>query len=122
MTMKTLTAHVYGKDYALACDAGQEQHLANLVQQVNGRTQKLEKAVGKLSEPLMLLYTALMLADELYDAQTAHNRTKDELIRTQGQLNAAGDSAKIAALEEDMADSLQELAARIEGLAEKLAS
>ena len=61
MSMKTLTAHVYGKDYALACDAGQEQHLANLVQQVNGRTQKLEKAVGKLSEPLMLLYTASTL-------------------------------------------------------------
>lgn len=121
MSMKTLTAHVYGKDYALACDAGQETHLAHLVQQVNNRTQKLEKAVGKLSEPLMLLYTALMLADELHDAQATQTRQQEEIARLKQQLEG-GDNAKLAALEEDMSASLTELAGRLESLATKLAS
>jgi cell division protein ZapA (FtsZ GTPase activity inhibitor) len=35
--MKTVKAVVYGKEYTLACDEGQEQHLQQLVQQLNAR-------------------------------------------------------------------------------------
>jgi cell division protein ZapA len=122
MSQKTVNAYVYGKEYTLACDAGQEQHLLQLVHQINSRTEQLDKAVGKLPEPLMLLYTALMLADELHDTTRNAAHTKDELARTQRQIAEGGDDARLAALEEDMAESLHELAGRIEVLAEKLAS
>ena len=120
--MKTLVAVIYGKEYTLACDTGQEQHLMQLVHQVNQRTDRLEKAVGKLAEPMMLLYTALMLADELHDANRDNTRLRDELTRAQRQLQTSGDDARLAALEEEMAENLHELAARLEGLASKLAS
>jgi len=120
--MKTLSAHVYGKEYTLACDSGQEQHLQQLVGQVNTRTERLEKAVGKLPDPMMLLYTALMLADELHDATRESTRLRDELARAQRQMSESGDDARLGALEEEMADNLHELAARLEVLASKLAS
>ena len=120
--MKTLTAFVYGKEYTLACDIGQEQHLMQLVHQINNRTDRLDKAVGKLAEPMMLLYTALMLADELHDANRENARLRDELARSQRQMSESGDDARLAALEEEMAKNLHELAARLEGLASKLAS
>ena len=122
MSQKTVIAHVYGKEYTLACDAGQEQHLQSLVQEVNGRIQKLEKAVGKLPEPLMLLYSTLMVADELHDTRRDLNRTRDDLAHTRQQMNESGDDARLAALEEEVADSLHAIATRIEGLADKLSA
>lgn len=122
MAMRTVIATICGKDYTLACDAGQEQHLAQLVTQVNARAEQLMKGVGKLPEPMMLLYTALMFADELHDATRDNTRLKDELNRSLRQMNEGGDEARIAALEEGMAESLHALASRIEGLAEKLSA
>lgn len=121
MSQKSVTAYIYGKEYTLACDAGQEQHLMGLVHQINSRVERLEKTVGKLPEPLMLVYTALMFADELHDNGRENAQISEELSKTKRQLNETGDDARMAALEEDMAESLQELAGRLEGLAEKLA-
>lgn len=121
--MKTVRAIVYGKEYTLACDAGQEAHLQQLVSQLNARAKTLEKAVGKLPEGLMMVYTALMLSDELHDAQRENGRLKDELSKTHRLLHENGpDDARVAALEEEVASNLQQLALRIETLAEKLAS
>jgi cell division protein ZapA len=123
MSQKTVTAHVYGKEYTLACDAGQEQHLATLIQEVNARSQRLEKAVGKLPEALMMLYTVLMVADELHDAQREQARLKDELARALRQLDTvSGEDTRLAVLEEEVADSLHAIATRIEGLADKLSA
>ena len=121
MSQKTVVAHVYGKEYALACDAGQEQHLGGLIAEIHARTQQLEKAVGKLPEPLMLLYTALMVADELYDAKRDHARTRDDLARALRQIDESGnDDTRLAVLEEEVAENLHAIATRIEGLADKL--
>lgn len=121
--MKTVKAVVYGKEYTLACDAGQEQHLQQLVSQLNARAKTLEKAVGKLPEGLMMIYTALMLSDELHDAQRENARLKDEVSKTHRLLHeGSADDARLAALEEEVASNLQQLAQRIEGLAGKLAS
>ncbi len=122
MAMKTVVAVIQGKEYTLACDAGQENHLYHLVKQVNGRAATLLQGVGKLSEPLMLLYTALMLADELHEANREKTQLKDELARTQALVQENGDDARVAALEEGMAESLHALASRIEGIAEKLSA
>jgi cell division protein ZapA len=119
---KTVIAHVYGKEYTLACDAGQEQHLGKLVQEINARAMQLEKAVGKLPEPLMLLYTALMVADELHDTKRDLNRSRDELATTRQQMAESGDDARLAALEEEVAENLHAIATRIEGLADKLSA
>ncbi len=61
MSQKTIIAQVYGKAYTLACDVGQEQHLQSLIQEVNERAFQLEKAVGKLPEPLMLVRLCFLL-------------------------------------------------------------
>lgn len=122
MSQKTVTAHVYGKEYTLACDVGQEQHLGKLVQELNARVTQLEKAVGKLPEPLMLLYTALMVADELHDTKRDLYRTRDELAATRQHMAESGDDARLAALEDEVANNLHAIASRMEGLADKLAA
>jgi cell division protein ZapA len=120
--MKTVAAVIQGKEYLLACDAGQEQHLQHLVRQLNARADQLTKGVGKLSEPLLLLYTALMVADELHEANRENTSLRDELMQAKALIDGAGDDARVAALEEGMAETLHALASRIEGIAEKLGS
>lgn len=121
--MKPINALVYGKEYTLACDEGQEVHLKHLVTQVNQRSERLEKAVGKLPEAMMLLYTALMTADELHDATREITKLKEELTKARAIADtASSDDERIVAVEAEMAENLDELAKRLDGLALKLAS
>lgn len=120
--MKNVIANIQGKEYTLACDAGQEQHLQQLIRQLNTRAGQLTQEVGKLPEALMLVYSALMIADELHDTKRENAKLKDELHHAQQLTNERGDEARVAALEEGMAESLQALAARIEGIAGKLSA
>ena len=120
--MKTVQAQVYGKEYTLACDEGQEAHLAQLVQQINARSERLTKAVGRLPESTMLLYTALMVADELHDAQKELATLRAELAATQRAVATNSSDAHLAALEETLAANIEEFTSRINSLAEKLAA
>ena len=58
----------------------------------------------------------------LHEATRENANLKRELTDTRRQVMESGDDARIAALEEGMAESLHALATRIEGIAEKLAS
>lgn len=122
--MKTITGTVYGKDYTLACDVGQERHLHTLIGQVNQRTSRLEGAIGKLPEALMLLYTALMIADELHESQKEVARLNQELEQARRlleQTNATG-STDTAGLEAAVSQNILEIADRLNAVANKLAA
>lgn len=120
--MKTVQARVHGKEYTLACDEGQETHLAQLVRQIDARTERLERAVGKISEPLLLLYAALMVADELHDAQQETAQLRRELNTTRQAAATEDGDARIAALEETLSVNLETLADRMNALAGKIAA
>lgn len=111
--MSTVKALIAGKEYKLACEDGQEQHLEWLIKQVDGRANTLLQQVGKLPENMLLIYTALMIADELYD-------TKKEVRKLVTAMEKGSDSAKLAALESEMAGHLEAMAERIEQLAARL--
>lgn len=116
--MSTVRAEVYGKEYALACDDGQERHLQQLIAQVNERTERLGGHLGRVPDSLMLLYSALMLADELHEAKSEIARMRQHL-QSASQLNNS--AAPNAELEATMASTLQDIATRIETIAAKLA-
>ena len=119
--MKTVTGTIYGKDYTLACDVGQERHLQTLIGQLNTRASRLESAIGRLPENLMLLYTALMVADELHESQKEVARLTQEVEQARRLLEQAG-NVGTAALEEAVAMNLQEITARLDAVANKLAA
>ena len=121
--MKTITGTVYGKDYTLACDVGQERHLHTLVGQVNQRTSRLEGAIGKLPEALMLLYTALMIADELHESQKEVARLNQELEQARRLLEQTSNAGTdTAGLEQAVSQNILEIAARLDQVANKLAA
>lgn len=119
---KTIVGNIYGKDYTLACDIGQERHLTSLVQQVDARARRLESAIGKLPESMMLLYTALMLADELHEATKETTRLNAELEQARRLLEQAGPVADTHGLEQAVAENVLDIAARLDALSQKLAA
>ncbi len=101
--MSNLDLHIGGRDYSVACAPGEEAHVAGLGRLIDARMAALPGATG-LSEARALLFVALMLADELHEAQS-------------GQAAAApgtgADPARLAML----APRLAMLATRLEALA-----
>ncbi len=65
--MAQLSLKVNGYSYSVGCEDGQEAHLRAMAEQVETRVAGLKAMGGQSGEARLLLLTALMMADELYD-------------------------------------------------------
>jgi cell division protein ZapA len=117
--MGTMNIHIYGREYTIACDDGQEAHLGRLAQIVNERVRQLAQQMGRGSEALMLMYASLMLADELEEVKLSNKQLREQLEAARKQGNIPVDTAKLEEMEAAMADTMEQIAARIEKLAGK---
>jgi len=111
--MGSMNVTILGRDYSIACDDGQEAHLGKLAHLVNERLHRLARDMGRGPESTMLMYAALMLADELVDA-----KTELEMI-SKGEAPRVS-TAKLQEMETAMADSMNHIAERIEQLSQQL--
>lgn len=111
--MPSIKTTIAGKEYTLACEDGQETHLDSLVRTVDNRATQLTRQLGKVPENMLLLYTALMVADELHDA-------KREMRKLVNAMEQAGDRAKIHRIEDQIAEEISSIADRTEALAARI--
>ncbi|NNC72571.1 MAG: cell division protein ZapA, partial [Sphingomonadaceae bacterium] len=66
--MADVTLSIAGHNYTVSCRDGEEAHLRDLGQMVDNKTEEARGAVGEtLGESRMLLFAALLLADEVAD-------------------------------------------------------
>ncbi len=66
--MPELTVEINGRDYQVACDDGQEEHLTKLARYVDKKMGELVSSVGQIGDARLLVMTSLLIADELSDA------------------------------------------------------
>lgn len=115
--MPAITVEVNGRPYVVGCEAGQEEHVAALARQFDRQVQDIAAQVGAVGELRLLLLAALTTADELSDTRTR----LDRLQSGAAGLRASGPSpADAGRAEQRAAAALDEAAARIEALAERL--
>lgn len=100
--MSDVTLSIGGRRYKLACAAGEERHIALLGAAIDERL-CANPALARQSEAQALLYASLLLADELHEQDAAR-----------AQKLAASDAGA------DFAEPLENLATRLEALADKL--
>ncbi|MGI8840818.1 MAG: cell division protein ZapA [Caulobacteraceae bacterium] len=67
--MAQLTIHVNAKPYVVGCEDGEEAHLRALAAVVDAKAREAAPEGGQLAETRVLLLAALILADELGEAQ-----------------------------------------------------
>ena len=67
------------KEFLLACEDGQEEHLEELLIQINKKFNSLKNDLGNLGENKLLLITAIKIMDEYYETKKKVDQKKDEL-------------------------------------------
>ena len=68
-----------GKEFLLSCDDGQEEHLEELLIQINQKFNDLKNNLGNLGENKLLLITAVKIMDEYYETKKKVEQKKNEL-------------------------------------------
>ena len=68
-----------GKEFLLSCEDGQEEHLEELLIQINQKFNTLKNDLGNLGENKLLLITAVKVMDEYYETKKKVEQKKDEL-------------------------------------------
>ena len=77
--MANVTIKFNGKEFLLSCEDGQEEHLENLLIQINQKFNKLKNDLGNLGENKLLLITAVKVLDEYYETSKKVEQKKNEL-------------------------------------------
>ena len=108
--MAQVSLTINGRKYQIACDNGQEAHLSRLGAYVDKRVNELAAAVGQIGDARLLVMVSLLVADELSDAYA-----KMEVLRAADKEAAARLEA-----EETLGANIEQLALRIESIAEAL--
>ena len=67
------------KEFILSCEDGQEEHLEELLIQINKKFNNLKNDLGNLGENKLLLITAVKIMDEYYETKKKVDQKKDEL-------------------------------------------
>lgn len=107
--MANLRVQVNGRDYAIACADGEEQHVRDLAAYIDGRLKEVVAQVGQLGETQLLLMTALNIADDLSGAVT-----QLEQVQADATPVPASDDTGAAAALDALAARIERIAARLE--------
>ena len=105
--MGQVTVTINERSYTVACDDGQEEHIQQLGDYLDARARELVRRVGMVSDNLLLVMTALTVADELTDA---HGEL--EVLRGHGEAREQAEA--------DVVESLEAVSQRISTVAERL--
>ena len=77
--MANVSIKFNGKEFLLSCEDGQEEHLEELLIQINQKFNYLKNELGNLGENKLLLITAVKVMDEYYETKKKVDQKKNEL-------------------------------------------
>ncbi len=109
--MGHISLTVNGRPFAVTCDDGQEARIRRLGQYVDAKVAEFVGSVGQVGETRLLLLAALVIADELADAEEALRLERSGARAADGEAAATTDA---------LAGSIHGIAQRIEAIAERL--
>ena len=116
--MPTVNATIAGRQFRLACEDGQEEHLQMLARDMDARIEGLRKQFGEIGDTRLTVMAALMVADELSEAAHKVRRMEEELNGLRDARVVAADRAKAAS--DAVVGAFNSAAERLEGITKKL--
>jgi cell division protein ZapA len=116
--MAQVNATIAGRQFRLACEDGQEDHLLLLAKDMDERIGKLREKFGEIGDTRLTVMAALMVADELAETTRRLRRLEEETAALQDARVVSADRAKAAAAA--VVNAFNSAAERIEGITKKL--
>ena len=77
--MANVNVKFNGKNFLLSCDDGQEEHLEELLIQINQKFSDLKNELGNIGENKLLLITSVKIMDEYFETKKKVEQKKEEL-------------------------------------------
>ena len=118
--MAQVNATIAGRQFRLACEDGQEDHLQALAKDMDERIAQLRGKFGEIGDTRLTVMAALMVADELAEALRRARRLEEDIDALQDARVVASDRAQNAAAA--VVKAFNSAAERIEGITKKLNS
>ena len=118
--MAQVTVTIDGKQYRMACDPGQEEHLIDLAGRFDRYVTHLKTSFGEIGDQRLTVMAGIMVMDELNEIQKKLASIESEVTT----LRKIRDDAQSRADDKDAAltGALATLAERMEGLTARLNS
>ncbi|HEX5212553.1 MAG TPA: cell division protein ZapA [Pseudolabrys sp.] len=116
--MAQVNATIAGRQFRLACEDGQEEHLQALAHDLDQRIIDLRAKFGEIGDTRLTVMAALMVADELSEAARKIRRLEEESTALQDARVVSTDRAKAAS--DAVVHAFNSAAERIEGITKKL--
>ena len=76
--MANVSIKFNNKEFLLSCEDGQEEHLEELLIQINKKFNNLKNDLGNLGENKLLLITAVKIMDEYFETKKKVELAKEE--------------------------------------------
>jgi cell division protein ZapA len=116
--MAQVNATIASRQYRLACEDGQEEHLLALAHDLDQRIIDLRAKFGEIGDTRLTMMAALTVADELSEAARKIRRLEEEATGLKDARVVASDRAKAAS--NAVVNAFNSAAERIEGITKKL--
>lgn len=123
--MPEVTIQIGGRPFNVACQEGEEHFLHSAAALLDNEARSLMDQIGRLPEARMLLMAGLMLSDKHAGAEEQMKGMEDKIAQQEAWIEElqnrpapAPEKVKVAVIPDQVTDSLAELAARAEALAE----
>ncbi len=116
--MGTVNATIAGRQFRLACEDGQEEHLQALAGDIDARIADLRQRFGEIGDTRLTVMAALMVADENTEITRKLRRLEEEVTALQDARLVSSDRARAAS--DAVIGAFNSAAERLEGITKKL--
>jgi cell division protein ZapA len=116
--MSHVNVTINGRQFRMACEDGQEDHVTDLARDLDARIEGLRAKFGEIGDTRLTVMAALTVADELAEMGLRVKRLEQELAALQDARVSAADRSKTA--QAAVAAALASAAERVENVTRKL--
>lgn len=118
--MPELTITIGGRNFTVACQAGEEHFLQTAAAMLDAEAQPLTASLGRLPESRLLLMAGLMLADRTAAVEDENRSLKARLAESEGRATPEPLRVEVPVIPPQVTETLAEIAARAEALAARI--
>ena len=118
--MPELTVTIGGRNFTVACQAGEEHFLRTAAAMLDAEAQPLAASLGRLPEARLLLMAGLMLADRTAAVEDENRALKARVAEMESRGTPEPQRIEVPVIPPHFGDTLAEIAARAEALAERI--
>ena len=114
--MPQVNVEINGRSYRLSCGDGEEEHVIALSRRIDKHASSVGKASTPAAEIQSLVMAALMLADELEEAETKAEELSSQVSGLKDSGVGGAPDERIAEMEHAISDMLDKAATEIESV------